>query len=102
MSVSQSKCSGGVVAPPRRRCAAVAQFSKAGMARQLGAGVGPETPGGLSVKQPGSAQPRPLLAGVSGITVSQEDDVISGEETQPLWGQHDEETRQAAGSQENE
>lgn len=78
MCLSQSERSIHVVAAPRRRSAAVAQFGKAGVVRQAGAGIGPETPGGLSVDQPGSAQPRPLLGGVSDITASKDDGLTLG------------------------
>lgn len=66
------------------------------MERQVGAGIRPETPGGLSVGQPASAQPLPLLGGVSDITASQDDDLTLGYQTQPLRGQHDEETGHTA------
>lgn len=102
MSVSQSKCTVRVVAAPRRRSTAVAQFGEAGVERQVRAGVGPETLGGLSVDQPGSTPPRPLLGGVSDVTESQMDHLTLSEETQPPRGQHDEETRHTAGCQEQE
>lgn len=70
------------------------------MGRHVGAGVGPETPKGLSVDQPGSTHPRPLLGGVSDITASQDDDLTLGGQTQPPRGQHDEETRHTAESHE--
>lgn len=90
--LSQSKRSLCIVAAPRRRSAASADFGEAGVERQVGAGIRPETPGGLSVGQPASAQPLPLLGGVSDITASQDDDLTLGYQTQPLRGQHDEET----------
>lgn len=99
MSLSQSQSSVGVVAAPWRRSAAVAEFGEAVMERQVGGGVSPETPGGLSVNQPGPAQPRPLLGGVSDITTSQEHRLTLGEETQPPRSRDDEETRHTAGSQ---
>lgn len=78
MRLGQSERSLGAVAAPCRRSAAVGELGEAGVERQVGAGIGPETPGGLSVDQPGSAQPRPLLGGVSDVTASQDDDMTLG------------------------
>lgn len=104
MRVSQSQRSVRVVAAPCRRSAAVAQLGNAGLELRVGAGVGvgPQTPGGPGVDQPAIVQPRPMLGGVSDITASQEDLLTLGEETQPLRGVHDEETRHTAGPEEDE
>lgn len=91
MCVSQSQRSLGAGAAPRRHYAAVAEFGDAGVEREQRAGIGPETPGGLSVDQPGPACPCPLVGRVSDVTASQDNDPILCYQTQSLGGECDEE-----------
>lgn len=80
------------MAAPAGGLAAVTEFDEMGVVWQVGAGIGPETPGGLSMDQPGPVQPVPVLGGVSYVTAAQDDKVILEQETQPPRGQDDEET----------